>query len=314
MRAQREVFADTLIQIAGRNPSVLVLDADLANSTKVDKFAKAHPDRFLEMGIAEQNCVGVAAGLASLGFVPWLSSFAVFFTHRALDPVRMLVAQSEANVKIGAAYSGLLTGCTGKTHQDVQDIAIMRAMPGMTVLAPGDEFECESMINWASDYLGPVYLRLSREAGPILFTSAYQFRLGATCLLREGRDLLMISTGTQTARCIAAAEELDARGIAAGVLHVPSIKPVRIEEIVNACAAVPIVFTVEEHTVLGGLGGMVSEILSEHLPKHVIRIGIDDCWGESAPNDYLLERFGLSAMRVAQRIMSHLKTARKLRG
>src|SRR5580704_6113981 len=142
MKALRDVWADTLVALAKDDPRIVVLDGDLANSTKADKFAAAHPDRFLEMGIAEQNCVGVAAGLSTLGFIPWLSSFAVFFTHRAVDPIRVLVAQTHANVKIGAGYAGLLTGYTGKTHQDVQDLAIMRAMPGMTVLAPGDEFEC----------------------------------------------------------------------------------------------------------------------------------------------------------------------------
>jgi transketolase len=310
MRALRDVFGDTLVHLAGNNPNVLVLDADLANSTKADKFAKAHPDKFLQMGIAEQNCVGVAAGLASMGFVPWLSSFAVFFTHRAIDPIRMLVAQNNANVKFGAAYSGLLTGYTGKTHQDIQDLAIMRAMPGMTVLAPGDEFECESMIRWATDYTGPVYLRLSRDAGPAVFDAKYRFRAGRTYQLREGKDLLMISTGTQSARCVEAADALAANKISAGVLHVPSIRPVNVEEIVTRCEGVPIVFTVEEHTVFGGLGGLVTEILADHLPKRVIRFGIEDRWGESASNDYLLDHFRLSGPRVSERVSEYLNTAR----
>jgi len=304
----RDVFADTLIRLAGSNPNVLVLDGDLANSTKADKFAATHPDKFLEMGIAEQNMVGVAVGLASFDFIPWLSSFAVFFTHRAVDSVRMLVAQTHANVKIGAAYSGLLTGRTGKTHQDVQDLAIMRAMPGMTVLAPGDEFECESMISWATQYQGPVYLRLTREAGATLFDPDYRFTPGRTFQLRQGKDLLMISTGPQTARCVEAADQLMARKISAGVLHVPSIKPVNIQEIIASCESVPLVFTVEEHTVLGGLGGLVSEVLAEHLPKRVVRFGIEDCWGESAPDDYLLDHFGLSAERVRERIAAYLDT------
>jgi transketolase len=307
MKPLRDVFGDTLVQLADSYPDLLLLDADLANSTKADKFAAAHPGRFLQMGIAEQNCVGVAAGLTTLGFIPWLSSFAVFFTHRALDPIRMLVAQTQANVKIGAGYAGLLTGYTGKTHQDVQDLAIMRAMPAMTVLAPADEYECESMIRWATVYQGPVYLRLTREAGPALFDPDYRFDPGRTYRLRDGSDLLMISTGTQTARCVAAADELAARNISAGVLHVPSIKPVNIDEIVQACEPVPIVFTVEEHTVLAGLGGLVSEALAEHLPKRVIRFGIEDTWGESAPNEYLLDRYGLSAQRVSERISEHLQ-------
>jgi transketolase len=311
MKPLRDVFADTLIQVALTNPNVLVLDADLANSTKADRFAAAQPGKFFEMGIAEQNMVGVAAGLSSLGFIPWLSSFAVFFTHRAVDPIRMLLAQNRANVKIGAAYAGLLTGYTGKTHQDIQDLAIMRAMPDMTVLAPGDEFECEAMIRWATDYDGPVYLRLSREAGPALFNRDYRFSAGHTCQLREGTDLLMISTGTQTARCMEAARYLAEKEISAGVLHVPSIKPINTQEIVASCDPVPIVFTVEEHTVLGGLGGLVTEVLAEQLPKRVVRFGIEDQWGESAPNDYLLDHFGLSAARVSERIAAYLTAVKR---
>jgi transketolase len=307
MRALRDVFGDTLVDLANSNPNVLVLDADLANSTKADKFAAAHPDKFFEMGIAEQNMVGVAAGLTQLGFIPWLSSFAVFLTHRAVDPIRVLIVQTHANVKLGAAYSGLLTGFTGKTHQDVQDLAIMRSMPGMTVLAPGDEFECESMIRWATDFQGPVYLRLSREAGPSLFNQDYRFSAGRTYQLRHGRDLLMISTGTQSARCMEAAEILAEHTISSGVLHVPSIKPIDIEAIVKACEPVPIVITVEEHNVLGGLGGLVTEILAEHCPKRVLRVGIEDRWGESAPKEYLLDHFRLSGKRVAERVVEYLR-------
>jgi transketolase len=310
VKALRDVFGDTLVALGKTNPNVLVLDADLANSTKADKFAVAHPDKFLEMGIAEQNFVGVAVGLASLGFVPWLSSFTVFFTHRAVDPIRMLVAQTHANVKIGAAYAGLLTGLTGKTHQDVEDLAIMRAMPGMTILAPADEFEGEAIIRWATEYSGPVYLRLARDACPAVFGSGYKFTLGKTYRLREGTDLLMISTGPQSVRCVEAAEHLAKQGISAGVLHVPSIKPVNAEEIVNACESAPIIFTVEEHNVLGGLGGLVAEILSERLPKRVVRFGIEDRWGESAPNDFLLDQFQLSGPRLSERIANRLKAAK----
>jgi transketolase len=306
MKALRDVFGDTLVDLANTNSKVIMLDADLANSTKADKFAAAHPDRFLELGIAEQNMVGVAAGIATVGFIPWLSSFTVFFTHRAVDPIRMLVAQTNANVKIGAAYSGLLTGLTGKTHQDVEDLAIMRAMPAMTVLAPGDAIECESMIRWATNYSGPVYLRLTRDPGPDFVNASYEFVPGKTYQLRQGSDVLLISTGPQTARCLDAADLLEKAGVSAGVLHVPSIKPVNEEEIVTASNVVPLVVTVEEHSVLGGLGGLVAEILSEHAPKKVIRFGIEDRWGESAPNDYLLEEFGLSATKLNERIQKLL--------
>jgi transketolase len=302
MKALRDVFGDTLVSLGSTNPNLVVLDADLANSTKADKFAKMYPARFLQMGIAEQNCVGVAVGLASLGFVPWLSSFTVFFTHRAIDPIRMLVAQTHANVKIGAAYAGLMTGLTGKTHQDVQDLAIMRAMPEMTVFAPADEIEGEAIIRWATEYEGPVYLRLARDAGPNVFEPQYRFVPGKTISLKEGGDVLIISTGPQTARCLEAAELLEKEGISSGVLHVPSIKPVNKEEVVNAAEKAKVVIAVEEHTIYGGLGSMVAEILSEVSPRQVIRFGIEDRWGESAPNDYLLELFQMSAPRLRERI------------
>ena len=302
MKALRDVFGDTLVALGWTNPNVLVLDADLANSTKADKFAIAYPDRFLQMGIAEQNFIGVAVGLASLGFVPWLSTFTVFFTHRAIDPIRMLVAQTRANVKIGAAYSGILTGLTGKTHQDVQDIAIMRAMPDMTVLAPADAIEGEAIIRWATDFQGPVYLRLARDPSPNLFDESYKFVPGKTVSLREGSDVLLISTGPQTLRCVKAAELLEADGISAGVLHLPSIKPINKEEVVSASEKAKLVVTVEEHTIYGGLGGLVAEILSEASPRKVVRFGIDDRWGESAPNDYLLDLFQMSPARLSERV------------
>ena len=302
MKALRDVFGDTLVALGWTNPNVVVLDADLANSTKADKFAIAYPDRFLQMGIAEQNFVGVAVGLASLGFVPWLSTFTVFFTHRAIDPIRMLVAQTRANVKIGAAYSGILTGLTGKTHQDVQDIAIMRAMPDMTVLAPADAIEGEAIIRWATDFQGPVYLRLARDASANLFDESYSFVPGKTISLREGSDVLLISTGPQSLRCVQAAELLEADGISAGVLHLPSIKPINKEEVVSASEKAKLVITVEEHTIYGGLGGLVAEILSEASPRKVVRFGIEDRWGESAPNDYLLDVFGMSPARLSERV------------
>jgi transketolase len=307
MKALRDAWADTLIALAKDDQRIVVLDGDLANSTKADKFAAAHPDRFLEMGIAEQNMVGVAVGMASLGFVPWLSSFTVFFTHRAVDPIRMLVAQTNANVKIGAAYSGLMTGFTGKTHQDVEDLAIMRAMPQMTVLAPADQYECAAMIKWASNYNGPVYLRLTRDGSADVFGADYQFTLGDIRPLRQGKHALLISTGPQSVRCLEAANELAKQQIDVGVLHIPSIKPLNEAALLEVCSAYDLIFTVEEHSVFGGLGGLVAELLSENSPRRVIRYGIEDKWGESAPNDFLLDKYGLSSLQVSQRIAKDFK-------
>ena len=307
MKALRDVFGDTLVSLGSSDPNVVVLDADLANSTKADKFAKMYPDRFLQMGIAEQNFVGVAVGLASLGYVPWLSTFTVFFTHRALDPIRMLVAQTHANVKIGAAYAGVLTGLTGKTHHDVQDLAIMRAMPDMTVVAPADAVEGEAIIRWANQYEGPVYVRLARDASPNVFDEQYRFVPGKTISLKEGSEVLLISTGPQSVRCLEAAELLQSQGISVGVLHVPSIKPVNKAEIVSAAEKSKVVVTAEEHTIYGGLGGLVAEVLSETSPRRVVRFGIDDRWGESAPNDYLLDLFQMSARSLSERIQKLVK-------
>jgi transketolase len=307
--ALRETWGRRLAELATDDERVVVLDGDLANSTKADRFAEAHPDRFLEMGIAEQNLVGVAAGLASIGYVPWLSSFAVFFTHRALDPIRMLVAQTGANVKIAAAYSGLLTGLTGKTHQDVEDLAIMRAMPGMTVLAPADSVEGRAMIDWATDYDGPVYLRLARDPAPEIFAEPHGFEPGAVHALRPGDDVALVSTGVQTTRVLEAAELLALQGLSASVTHVPCLKPLDEEALHALLEPASQIVTVEEHTVLGGLGGLVAEVMSARAgAAPVSRIGIEDCWGESAPNDALLEKYGLSAQRVAARVVELLAT------
>jgi transketolase len=306
-KAMRDVWGEKLVELGSSDPRTVVLDGDLANSTKADKFAKAHPDRFFQMGIAEQNLIGTAAGMASTGLVPWTSSFTVFFTHRALDPIRMLVAQSHANVKIVGSYSGLLIGAVGKTHLDVQDLAIMRAMPGMTVLAPGDATELVAMMEWAQAFDGPVYLRVVRDAVPDLFGSEYQFTPGAVHTLRTGQDVAFVSTGAQTSRVLEAADTLAGSGLSSTVVHVPSIKPLDAEALVTAVGDAPLVVTVEEHTVHGGLGGLVAEILTaagaapDPTPR-IERIGLDDTWGESAGNDFLLEKHGLSAACVAKRV------------
>lgn len=304
MKAMREVWAETLVSVAQDDPRLVVLDGDLANSTKADLFATAHPDRFLQMGIAEQNLVGAAVGISTMGYVPWLSSFTVFLTHRALDPVRMLVAQTGANVKIAGSYSGLLTGLTGRTHQDVEDLAIMRAMPGMSVLAPADGAECAAMVRWATDFDGPVYLRLARDPEAEVFTD-YDFVPGAVHRVRPGSDAVLVSTGVQTSRTLQAAELLSAGGVEAGVVHVPCLKPLNEQALLAEFEGASLIVTVEEHSVLGGLGGLVAELVSgsDNLAR-VKRLGLQDVWAESAPNDFLLDKHGLSPERVAASVGS----------
>ncbi len=217
----RDVWGDALCELIEHDPRVYVLDGDLANSTKADKVAVRFPERFLQMGIAEQNMAGVAAGLATVGFIPWISSFAAFIAKRDLDQIRMVIAQTKLPVKFGAGYSGILTGYTGKTHQSVEDIAIMRAMPYMTVIAPADAEECRQAVRAANDLPGPVYLRLTRDASPVIFDSNYRFRVGHGVVLRNGSDVALISTGVQTSRVLEAADVLAAEGIRAYVLHLP---------------------------------------------------------------------------------------------
>jgi len=307
MKAMRDVWGDKLVELGATDPRTVVLDGDLGNSTKVDKFAKAHPERFFQMGIAEQNLIGAAAGLASVGYVPWTSSFAVFFTHRAVDPIRMLVAQSHANVKIVGSYSGLLIGAVGKTHLDVQDLAIMRAMPDITVLSPADEAELISMMDWAQPYDGPVYLRIVRDAVPDVFHADYTFSPGAVYRLREGTDVAMVSTGPQVSRVLAAADQLAEQGVAATVVHVPCIKPLDDGALRDSVADHDLVVTVEEHSVMGGLGGLVAEALTATGPSpRIERIGINDTWGESAGNDFMLTKHGLSPELVSKRVLSVL--------
>ena len=300
LRAQRDAFGDALIELMDRDGRVYVLDGDLANSTKADKVSRERPDRFLEMGIAEQNMMGVAAGMATCGLVPWLSSFACFIVNRDLDQLRVVVAQPNLPVKLCGAYSGLLTGKTGKTHQEVADISVMRAMPNMTVLAPADAVEVRACMLVANDLPGPVYVRLTRDPEPVIFSADYEFELGRALVVREGTDVALISTGAQTSRCLVAADELAREGIAALVLHVPTLKPLDADAIVAVAEQTGRIVTAEDHTIIGGLGGAVAEVLGERCPTPMRRVGIRDVFGESAPNEELLQKYGLTPGHVAQ--------------
>jgi len=303
--AQREVFGRVVTAMADTDDRIVVLDADVASSTKADIFEKAHPARFLEMGIAEQNMLSVAAGLATTGLIPFISTFTAFAVVRPLDQIRVQIAQTGANVKITPSYAGLFTGSTGMSHIIVDDLAIMRDMPGMVVIAPADDVEAEGALRWAAQYEGPVYVRLVRDATARIFEPGHVFEFGKSVVVREGADLTLFSTGTQTPRTLLAANLLAERGVDAKVVHVPTIKPLDVEGIV-AAAATGRAMTVEEHTVYGGLGGAVAEVLSEHRPTRLDRIGFYDLYPESGPNDALLELYGLSPERVADQVMDRL--------
>ncbi len=299
MVAQREVFGSTLVELGADYPELVVLDGDLANSTRAELFEYAYPRRFLEMGIAEQNMMGVAAGLATLGLIPWLSSFAVFLVKRDLDQLRVTVTQPNLSVKLGGGYTGLWTAKTGKTHQAVQDLAVMRSMPNMTVVAPADGVELRQAMRAVTEKPGPAYVRIYRDPTPTIFGSDYRFALGKAVVVREGADVTIIGTGVQTVRALEAAELLAREGVSAHVVHLPTLKPLDEAGIVAAAAKTGAVLTTEEHTVIGGLGSAVAEVLGERYPTRMKRHGLADCYGESGANDALLEKYGLSARHVA---------------
>ena len=306
-RAMREVFGETVTELADRDPRIVMLDADLGSSTRGQIFENAHPERYLQMGIAEQNMLGVAAGLAMMGYIPFISTFVSFALHRPLDQVRVLIAQTGANVKITAGYTGLFTGRAGKTHQVVDDIAISRAMPGIVVVSPADDMEVRSALRWAAAYEGPVFMRLVRDATQRLFDESYRFELGRAVVVREGRDVTLVSTGAQTPRVVDAAGILAATGIDAHVVHLPTLKPVDVDGLVAAAERTGRVVTVEEHNIIGGLGGAVAETLAEHRPTRVNRIGLQDTYTESAANEDMLDLYGLSAERVAEQVHALLR-------
>lgn len=306
MKAQRAVWGDTLTELAETDDRIVVVDGDLATSTMAVTFANAHPERFVQAGIAEQNMVGIAFGMSTLGYRPWLSSFGVFLTNRALDQVRMLVSQTKAPVRLAAAYTGLLNGASGKTHQDIEDLSVMRALPNMTVLAPADETEAEAIIRWAADHDGPVYLRLARDAVADVFDSSYEFRLGAPVLLRaagDSPDVTVVSTGVQTSRTVDAITAVESEGRSVRHVHLPTIKPLDEDALWQHLAGATDVVTVEEHSVVGGLGDVVAAVLAGRASgARLTKVGLADAWAESGPNDFLLEKYGLSVDRVADRI------------
>jgi len=306
-RPMREIFGETVAELATADPRIVMLDGDLGSSTKADIFEKAHPDKYLQMGIAEQNMMGVAAGLATMGLIPFISTFVSFAIVRPLDQVRVLIAQTGLNVKITAGYAGLFTGQTGMSHIIVDDLSITRTMPGMVVVAPADDTEAREVLRWAAAYEGPCYVRLVRDATQRLFGEDYRFQLGRAIVVRAGGDVTLMSTGSQTPRVADAADLLAAEGIDVHLVHVPTIKPLDVEAIVAGAERTGRVITVEEHSILGGLGGAVAETLSEHRPTRIDRIGLRDLYPESGPNDALLDMYGLSAARVAEQVAAILR-------
>ena len=294
----RVAWGEAMLELTKTHPNVMVLDGDLGNSTMAQTVAYNAPDFFMNMGIAEQNMMGVASGMASVGLIPWLSSFACFLANRDLDQLRVTVTQPKLNVKMAGHYSGILTGKTGKTHIDVGDIAVLRALPNMTIVAPADAVECRQATRVLTDMPGPAYLRLTRDATPVIFGEDYTFVLGKVVPLRDGKDLTIFGTGVQSVRALEACDLLAKEGISAHLVHVPTLKPIDVDGIVAAARKTGRVLTTEDHNIIGGLGGAVAEVLGQNYPVPMKIHGLQDCYGESGQNDAILEKYGLTPKHI----------------
>jgi len=277
----------------------VVLEADLSKSTKTSDFKKVYPERHFNMGIAEQNMLGVAAGFAAAGKIPFASSFAVFATGRAYDQIRNSIAYPNLNVKIAATHAGLTVGEDGGSHQMLEDIALMRALPNMTVIVPADGIETKQAVKAAAEYEGPVYIRMGRPKVPVLFDENYTFEIGKGVVLKEGTDVTLVGTGIMVSKAVEAAELLAAEGISAAVVNISTIKPLDAELIIAQAQKTGAIVTCEEHNIYGGLGSAVAEVLVENCPVPMARVGVADKFGESGLPDELLEKYGLTAANIA---------------
>lgn len=310
VESAREAFGRTLVELARQNRDIVVLDADLASSTRVVYFAQEFPERFFQMGVAEQNMMGVAAGMALMGKIPFVSTFGVFASRRACDQVAISIAHCRSNVKIVGAYSGIVSGNNGATHQAVEDVAIMRGIPGMVVVDPADDQEMEQAMRAIVEYRGPVYLRVTRDPWPRISPEGYQFVLGKALQVKAGADVTLIGSGMMTSQCVEAAHLLHGEGIQARVLHIATIKPIDVEAIVQAARETKGIVTAENHNIYGGLGSAVAEVLAEHAPAPMVRIGLCDCYGECGTNAELLQKYSMSPRHIADAAHAVLQKSR----
>ena len=305
--AKRECYGNALVELGKKHEDLVVLDADLAEATKTGVFKKAFPERHIDCGIAECNMIGIAAGIATTGKVPFASSFAMFAAGRAFEQVRNSVGYPHLNVKIAATHAGISVGEDGATHQCNEDIALMREIPGMVVINPSDDVEARAAVEAAYEYVGPVYLRLGRLAVPVINDRPdYKFEIGKGVVLRDGKDLTIVATGLCVSEALKAAEALAAEGVDAAVINIHTIKPIDEELLCEYAKKTGKVVTVEEHSILGGLGGAVCETLSEKYPVPVKRIGIKDCFGESGPAAELIYKYGIDKDGIKAQIKEWL--------
>ena len=306
--ATRESYGNALAELGKKHDDVVVLDADLAAATKTGTFKKAFPERFIDCGIAEGNMIGVAAGIATTGKVPFASTFAMFAAGRAFEQIRNSVGYPKLNVKIGATHAGISVGEDGATHQCNEDIALMRTIPGMVVISPSDDIEARAAVEAAYEHQGPVYMRFGRLAVPVINDKPdYKFEIGKGVTLREGKDVTIIATGLPVSNCLEAAEKLAAEGIDAKVINIHTIKPLDEELVVAAAKETGKVVTVEEHSVIGGLGSAVCDVLAAQAPTKVLKIGINDTYGESGPAVELVKKYGLDADSIYAKVKEFCK-------
>lgn len=306
--ATRDSYGNALAELGKEHENLVVLDADLAAATKTGVFKKAYPERFIDCGIAEANMTGVAAGLSTCGKVPFISSFAMFVAGRAFEQVRNSIGYPHLNVKIGATHAGITVGEDGATHQCNEDIALMRTIPGMVIINPADDVEARAAVKAAYEYEGPVYLRFGRLALPIIHNeSSYKFEIGKGEILRDGKDATIVATGAMVSNSLEAAERLAADGIEAKVINIHTIKPLDKELVVAAAKETGKVVTVEEHSVIGGLGSAVCDTLAQKAPTQVMKIGMNDTFGESGPAVELLKKYKLDAESIYEKIKNFVK-------
>lgn len=299
--ATRDAYGKALVRLGEINRDVVVLDADLAGSTKTAKFRDKYPERFFNMGIAEQNLIGTAAGLALSGKIPFASTFAIFATGRAFEQIRNSVAYPNLNVKIAATHAGLTVGEDGASHQALEDIAVMRAVPNMTVIVPADGVETEQAVFAAAGHQGPVYLRLGRPGVPVIYGEDYRFEIGKANLLRPGKQVGLVAAGIMVSIALEAAEALQAEGIDAAVLNMSTIKPLDEEAVIQLAKTTGALVTAEEHNILGGLGSAVAEVVAEHCPVPVLRVGVEDVFGQSGTPGELLAEYGLTKEKIMEK-------------
>ena len=301
-RATRDGYGNALVELAEKYDNLIVMDADLAAATKTGVFKKAYPDKFFDAGIAECNLMGVAAGLATTGYLVFASSFAMFAAGRAFEQVRNTIGYPHVNVKIGATHAGISVGEDGASHQCCEDIALMRTIPGMVILNPADDIEARAAVFAAAEYDGPVYLRFGRLAVPRIFDEKYSFEIGKAVQLREGEDVTIIATGLMVNEALMAQEELMKEGISASVVNMATTKPIDRDSIIAAAKKTGAIVTAEEHNIIGGLGSAVAEVVSETVPVPVVRVGVEDTFGCSGSAVELLHVFGLDAANIVEKV------------